>query len=200
MPASIEGDDTPLRVVYREILPGDQKKFVAQSNIAESGGGARDLRFRLKAADILSEFFPDEVTKQRKRDGQLKATPIRKGRLYWHNTETDQTDSVEFSFEPPTDAREGEARIPTVHKYKCFSQFKAPPASEGRVFLLLVQRANGQVWSHFVSLKKLDKKFGWDARVVDPIHACANAKRPKQHAASGTIDFSNPDLNFCNGK
>ena len=39
-------------VVYKKIVEGDLKKFFAQSNITQSGGGARDLRF-----SPAKEFF-----------------------------------------------------------------------------------------------------------------------------------------------
>jgi hypothetical protein len=34
------------RILYKEIVEGDLRKFRAESNDAATGGGARDLRFR----------------------------------------------------------------------------------------------------------------------------------------------------------
>ena len=41
-------------VIYKRIVEGDLSKFTATSNITQSGGGARDLRFRPRSFSPLS--------------------------------------------------------------------------------------------------------------------------------------------------
>ena len=46
-----------VEVLCHEIRPADILKIKAESNNANTGGGARDLRFRLEFAPCLDRFF-----------------------------------------------------------------------------------------------------------------------------------------------
>jgi len=63
------------RIVYKEIVEGDFRKFKAESNDADTGGGARDLRFRPhdEFAKVFRELFPRSQQKTRKRDGKNRS-------------------------------------------------------------------------------------------------------------------------------
>lgn len=41
------------RFIFKELVEGDFRKFFAQSNDTDSGGGARDLRYKPQ-----KEFYP----------------------------------------------------------------------------------------------------------------------------------------------
>lgn len=189
------------RVVYREILEGDRRKFIAESNDSETGGGARDLRFRPydKFGSIFSELFPLKDTVSRKRDGVKKSLERFMGTFYW--SEHDKPDQkMNAYFEPPTDARPNEGRIAKVHTYPCFHPSRVPVTGTGdRLFLLLVQNANGEVWVHFVSESALRTDERWDPQFVHQIIACISGRRPKAHAVQGYIDYIS-GRSFCNGK
>lgn len=95
-----------LLLVFREVLPGDIKKQLAQSNIAKSGRGARDLRFRNVKG--WAPFF-----------GRLFTTPsakkgVVKGKVHWVNG-IGRIRSVDIECWRPTKARPNELRLGKIH-------------------------------------------------------------------------------------
>lgn len=52
-------------VLCHEITEADIRKINATSNDAQTGGGARDLRFSIDFAPCLDRFFPQEETIER---------------------------------------------------------------------------------------------------------------------------------------
>ena len=109
------------RIVFREILEGDRLKFIAQSNISDTGGGARDLRFRGwdQMEEVLRKLFPGTEVAKRRRAG-ADTLEIYSGRFHWLRKSDGVEVSREALLEPPTDARPNEARITRVHEYDCF--------------------------------------------------------------------------------
>src|SRR3989338_5876541 len=96
----------PLLLIFREVLPGDIKKQLAQSNIARSGGGARDLRFR--NVKEWAPFF-----------GRLFTTPgakkgVAKGWVCWIDG-AGRARSVDIECWRPTKARPNELRLGKIH-------------------------------------------------------------------------------------
>lgn len=96
----------PLLLIVREVLPGDIKKQLAQSHIAKSGGGARDLRFR--NVKEWAPFF-----------GRLFTTPgakkgVAKGRVYWVDN-AGRARNVDIECWRPTKARPNELRLGKIH-------------------------------------------------------------------------------------
>jgi hypothetical protein len=174
------------RIVFKEIVGGDWRKFVAQSNDADSGGGARDLRFRPydEFAKIFRLLFPSVRHARRRRGGTSVQVEVFVGEFYWHLD--GEEGSREATFEPPTDARGGEGRIPVVHKYPPFTQ--PPPSNEGRVVLLLIQRGDNRVWPAFATERSL-RANEWDAAVTQVILGALDAHRPAKQVARGYIDF-----------
>lgn len=51
-------------ILFHEIADGDVRKFNAESNDADTGGGARDLRFSLRFEAVLDRFFPQDAIKE----------------------------------------------------------------------------------------------------------------------------------------
>lgn len=183
------------RVVFKEILEGDLRKFQADSNDADTGGGARDLRFRpFKAFDeIFAKLFPETRLERRRRGAADVEVAVRVGRFAWQAGATTQYKAA--TFEPPTDARPDEGRIPVVHTYP---PLVAPPASGGgRLVLMFVQREDDSVWPHFATETSLGSG-AWHPAVSKQILECLNAPRPKTRAARGFIDFEEK-RRFCGG-
>ena len=87
-------------VVYKRIVEGDLSKFTATSNITQTGGGARDLRFSPAAVffPVFQRMFEKDF------DGVLR------GHFSWANhTPTDA------NVHPPTNSRPNEVRIAKIH-------------------------------------------------------------------------------------
>lgn len=185
------------RIVFREWLPGDRKKAKASSNIAPTGGGARDLRLPYRPfTDVMSRMFTERRRVRRRRNDKTISVDVRVGRLFWHDHERNVCLSAEAVFEPPTSARPTEGRIATINRYPPFSQ--APPEAEGRAIILLVQTENDMVWPAFPSEHSL-RNEGWNEQVANFVLECLDCKRPKGHAACGYLDLER-DEKFCNGR
>jgi hypothetical protein len=174
------------RVVFKQIVEGDFRKFVAQSNDAETGGGARDLRFRPfdEFVEVFRLLFPAVRREKRRREGGMIDIEILVGRLHWFDGGNDA--SKEATFEPPTDARPNEGRLPIVHKYPPFNHL--PSTDKGRMVLLLVQRDDDTVWVEFASEDSL-RSGEWHDAVAQPILRSLDAKRGFKQVARGFIDL-----------
>ena len=96
----------PLLLIFREVLPGDIKKQLAQSNIAKSGGGARDLRFGGMKKWV--PFFGRLFTVPGSKEG------VAKGRVYWVDN-AGRTRNVDIECWRPTKARPNELRLGKIH-------------------------------------------------------------------------------------
>lgn len=81
------------RILYKEIVEGDLRKLLAQSNDSTTGGGARDFRFgsftKLKPA--IKKMFPNVAQERRKRAGVNVDIDIYKGKFCWSCKTTGQT-------------------------------------------------------------------------------------------------------------
>jgi hypothetical protein len=181
------------RIVFKEVVPGDERKFRNDSVDTDTGGGARDLRFRPydRFADVFERMFPEKRTETRKRGGNIQDTEVLVGRFSWDLSGHVETD--EATFETPTDVRAGEGRIPVVYKYPPLQQ--KLPVGEGRVVVLLIQRKDGSVWPHFASEKSL-RSGDWEPQVASAILDCLQKKRGETRVARGFIDFETGEQ-FC---
>lgn len=168
-------------VVYKEILPGDLKKFRAASNKSKTGGGARDLRFNpgRKFDSIFRKMFELDEEKG-----------ILIGEFHWGEVPNTQVEVY-----PPTNARPTEIRITKIHH--CFPDSIIPNDAEGCI-LLIVQNTKDEIWPYFTTYKSLieDK---WHRSIKEHIINGLTAKRRKGVAADGFIDFENGEV-FTNGK
>ncbi|MGV3569891.1 MAG: hypothetical protein ACO1PB_04765 [Ramlibacter sp.] len=189
------------RILYKEILPGDLRKILAQSNDSDTGGGARDFRFGSynQVVPVIKEMFPDTIQEERKRDGVTTYIDIFKGRFYWERADGSVDSRVSY-FEPPTDVRPAEGRIVRVHEYGCFDTNLIPKGGHGnRVLLLLIQRKDGKVWPHFAEEQSLRQAGVWDPIVAKELLGCLDATRPSNRATIGYRDFTSTGR-YCNGK
>ena len=167
-------------VVYKRIVEGDLSKFTATSNITQSGGGARDLRF-----SPASEFFP--VFKRmfaQDRDGVLR------GQFSWEGHAPTAAE-----IHPPTNSRPNEVRIGKIHE--CFPQNVIPNDSSDCVLLLVLDDL-GRVNPFFTSLRSLNND-NWHPAIKDPIIAGLTASRNSKTTAMGYVDIEN-GRSYTNGR
>lgn len=170
-------NNTPLTgvklVIYKKIVPGDFKKFRAESNDAPSGGGARDLRFT--PANVFTTQFSRMFPL-----GGDRATL--RGQFYWVGlTPTDVT------IHQPTNSRPNEVRIATVHE--CFPSEVIPGDCDDCV-LLLVLRSDNRVYPAFTSEHSLSED-NWHPAVKEPILRGLRASRSAKKTPMGYVDIEN---------
>ncbi len=179
--------DEVKRVVFKQVVEGDFRKFRAQSNDADTGGGARDLRFRPydEFVKVFRCLFPAVRVEKRKRGGEMADVEILVGRFHWWDD--GKVASKEATFEPPTDARPNEGRIPVVYQYPPFNEL--PPTNEGRMVVLLIQRADDSVWPHFATEDSL-RSGCWEDSVARAILRSLDARRAANQVARGYIDLT----------
>ena len=75
--------DRVILVVFKQLVEGDLRKFKAESNDADTGGGARDLRFRPydRFDGAFERLFPVEELVPRRRNNKSTMVKVRKGRF-----------------------------------------------------------------------------------------------------------------------
>lgn len=188
------------RILYKEIVPGDLRKILAQSNDSDTGGGARDFRFGSYSTllPVIQQMFPKMTKENRKRHGVVRQIDVFQGEFSWQDK--GQVKRKESFFESPTDVRPAEGRIARVHEYGCFDTKLIPMGGAGnRVLLLLIQLNDGSVWPYYAEEKTLRIKGKWDPVVAQELLDCLDAKRPTNRAVIGYRDFTSAGR-YCNGK
>jgi len=143
-PTASGGASTVLRLVVREIVLGDRRKFTATSNDVDTGGGARDLRFRPedKFAPVFARMFPTTKTVTSRRGGVAIQLQVHTGQICWPSVPGPgqaplyQTGQAEIW--PSTNARPGELRLVRVHEYG-FSPLLPPSQVNGKTVMMLIQ-------------------------------------------------------------
>lgn len=117
----VSGSRQVVRILYKEIVAGDLRKILAQSNDSATGGGARDFRFGSfkTLLPVITHMFPNRAKENRKRDGVVEEIEVFQGEFFWYDANGMIVRKNSF-FEPPTDVRPSEGRIARVHEYDCF--------------------------------------------------------------------------------
>jgi len=183
------------RIFFQEIREGDRRKLEARSNISQTGGGARDLRVpHDKFGPIFRRLFPADKVVSRRRAGTARDVTLYAGRLYW--LEGDVERSVDVEYEPPTDARPTEGRIPRIHDLPVLAS-GVPPESGGTVFLLLVQRDDGKVFPHYVTAAQLQDPR-WNKDITAAIRQC-RASTADGSTVRGFVDYAAQER-YCHGR
>ncbi len=167
-------------VIYKRIVEGDLSKFTATSNITQTGGGARDLRFSPAA-----EFFPVF-----QRMFNQDADGVLRGQFSWANHAPTETE-----IHPPTNSRPNEVRIGRIHE--CFPQEVIPTDSRDCILLIVLDNI-GRVSPYFTSLHSL-RYDNWHPAIKDPIIEGLNAPRNSKITAMGYVDIEN-GRNYTNGR
>ena len=165
-------------IVYKEIKPGDLRKFQAESNDSPTGGGARDLRFRPheRFDPIFAQLLPT-VKVQRGKN-------VRVGPVGWYDDI--KPARLEAEYWSPTQARPGEGRWAKVHNFAPFQ--KELPDGEGRLVILLIQDSNDDVWLRIETESEL-RSPSWDQKVIRAIFECIDSQTRGNRSAQGYIDF-----------
>lgn len=184
------------RLVYRELLPGDYRKLMAESNDSPSGGGARDLRLPYSAFDgIFARLLPDERTELRRRGANRVEVKLRTGPVMvdfaYPTDAVIEVRTEEMVWENPTDARGSEGRIAKVHAGRATAELlTARDPDKGKAFALFVQDDNGELRVHYAF--EADLRAGeWADAVATPILTHIDGERRHDRAVQGYIDFPN---------
>ncbi|MBE2251079.1 MAG: hypothetical protein IAE78_16185 [Myxococcus sp.] len=178
-------------VIFKEIVGGDLRKLRAESNDADSGGGARDFRFpHREFGGAFSRIFSGTERQKRGRGSKKRDVSIPVGRFYWERD--GKVEWKEARYEPPTDSRPTEGRIPVVHTYPPLRT--PPPSKEGRLLVLIIQREDGTVWPAFAtedSLRRESKadEDQWADAVRRPILKALADTAESGAVARGVIDL-----------
>lgn len=166
-----ENDTGVKLVIYKKIVAGDLSKFTATSNITQSGGGARDLRFN-PADQFLTVF--------RKMFPRVSDNGVLTGYFSWANHA-----NTEVEIHPPTKARPNEVRIGRIHE--CFPTQYIPDNAHDCVLLLIMDQ-NNAVWPFFTSERSL-RQDDWHPTIKNNILAGLSARRSPRTTAMGFIDL-----------
>lgn len=150
-------DTQVVRLVFQVLTEGDRLKMDAVSNVSQTGGGARDLRFRPETAflPIFRKMFPEVVKARRMRRVQgtverRTSTQIEtyRGTVYWRAS--DQERAREMTVWPATEARPNECRIGGINRFDFSGLVKQDPDG-GRSIFMLYQLRNGVVRVDFTT-------------------------------------------------
>ena len=144
MVASCMGVANVERVLYKQLFPGDFKKFDKQSNLDPvAGGGARDIRFGhfsdLEA--IVKTMFPNAISVERKRAAGTHVD-VQEGTVTWPGAGMTMT----ARFEPAQDERPTEWRLARVPDIPCFANATQQGTSADPDMIVLLQDQAGIVW------------------------------------------------------
>lgn len=158
-------------IIWKKIVEGDLSKFTATSNLADTGGGARDLRF-----SPASEFYPAFQRMFDKYDN----TGMLRGFFTWDNHP-----KTEVFIHPTTNSRPNEVRIATVHK--CFPATVIPNDARDCI-LVIVMDSNNIIHPYFTSQYSLQYD-NWHPYIKESIISGLQAKRSIRTTAMGIIDI-----------
>ena len=158
----------PVKVFYQQVVSGDIQKFHRKSNLANTGGGARDLRVSPNKDfwDPLETFFPTKKN-SRERTGIILS-------------EADtSTKTVTTSLMAPTDARPNECRICKIFEIDGWEiseqDFTSKKNSGYEWFYLLILDDKNQVWASKFCTDIIDSM---DDKIANPIKAELAKKKP----------------------
>lgn len=196
-----QGPDEVRRILVREVLPGDERKFVARSNDSPSGGGARDLRLRPDSEFVafIARMFPNTRKVARTVNGVSGSGIVHHGKLHW--VAADGVKDAPIEIWQATNARPGEMRIAKVHNFDLSSELAAlklgraslkqpddvPPAQRVRLLLLFVELWSGRIFPAFAFSDSLNDP-AWDPKVSAFLKRCLSFSSGR-NAASGWIDL-----------
>jgi hypothetical protein len=172
-------DDCVL-LFFKQVMEGDIKKFRAESNLAPTGGGARDLRVS------PVELFQPALQQMFSQPGpELSVT---QGPVAWR-TKTGGVEYTTIELWPPTNARGRELRISKFYDVGGWDVSEARFAREikagNRCFYVLEMDRAGVVWARILWEKDLNKE---QAEVVSFVRQQIS-DTPTRQAVRGVIDL-----------
>ncbi|MFH9069693.1 hypothetical protein [Streptomyces alboflavus] len=183
-----------LRVIYKQLSPGDLRKLRAKSNDAQTGGGARDFRLPYRAFDpVMRKLLPQTRQEERRRNGARTTVDFHWGPVKF-GTRGKEIEVVNLDWESPTDARPTEGRISRIHTH--FNLPKEDP--EFGAVLFLIMQHETEVRAHYAYERDL-RDGKWNSELTQHILACMdNPNRRARSLAQGFIDCVE-GLKYCHG-
>lgn len=167
----------PVLVFFQEVKRGDLLKAMAQSNDADTGGGARDLRMPQAVADRIGEMFPHATTDP----------GVTQGTINWNVG--GKVGSAEVELWRPTDARPGESRIARIPQIRSWViprlDLERAMAEGRRLFYVLTLDDAGKVWADVLDEAAFDLQ---DPGIVQFLKKRMK-DTPPHHSVRGIIDF-----------
>lgn len=156
-------DQEVTRVLLHHIDAGDRRKFDAESNDSETGGGARDLRFRPedRFLPFFGRLFPGRRVEPRTRNGARVDIEVFFGPVNWTTgPDAERGRVAQMEVWPATPSRPGECRIARVHEFG-FTPLVIDDPAGGKSVLMLVQTSDGGVSAWFTTETVL-RQGDWD--------------------------------------
>ena len=152
-------DTQVVRVVFKILTEGDRLKMDAVSNISQTGGGARDLRFRPESEflPIFKKMLP-EVAPEQRNSTQIETY---RGPVVWNAS--GQEKSRVMTVWPATNARPDECRIVRINRFD-FSGLAEKDSEGGSSIFMLFQQRNGVVRVYFTTETSL-KSEDWNSTI-----------------------------------
>lgn len=152
-----------VRLLFQNIENGDRRKFEAQSNDAETGGGARDLRFRPEAEFLpfFGRMFPHKRMQSRRSKDVLTQIEVLSGEVKWIEGGHEKRATMEVW--PSTNARPSECRIARISSFGLYDLIADDP-NGGRSVFMMFQQADGTIRMHFTTETSL-RNDNWDPKI-----------------------------------
>lgn len=140
-------------VLFHEITEADIRKINASSNDAQTGGGARDLRFSIDYAPYLDRLFPEEITYEGN-------TPYRIGTFEHYDVDGKRTtERVRYAFQP-TNARPREVRIAQISKLHFFLDLPQLHDDGGVLFIAFIRKTDRIPQAQYLTEKQIEAPGG----------------------------------------
>ena len=179
----------PLVIVFVQMTPGRRKSILDESAEADSGGGAKDLRFRgyEQMRPAIAKLLLGDLAETAGEDDVIQ------GRVTWGNG----CDWHDVEFKPPYEKRQGEGRFATVYKWPPLQDIPESMMDDAQVqewSVLFVRDDNGVVWVRYADVDGLKNS---SALVRDTVSVWLQ-KAPSNKAAVGFIDLTDGLHYWCN--
>ena len=156
-------DRAVVRVLLQNIEDGDRRKFEARSNDADTGGGARDLRFRPESEFLpfFERMFPHKRAETRRSKGARSQINVLSGSVTWIEHGLEKGGTMEVW--PSTNARPGECRIARISSFGLYNLVAVDP-NGGRSVFMMFQQADGTIRLYFTTETSL-RNDNWDPKI-----------------------------------
>lgn len=139
-----------IEVLFHEITEADIKKINTESNDANTGGGARDLRFGIEHSPCLDRLFSQETVEERgivyrvvsfdyiDRDGVRKTV-----------------EDVKYAFRP-TNSRPSEVRIAQINKLPFFKDIPPDRGEDDILFMAFIRMSHGNPQAQYLTQRQIE--------------------------------------------
>lgn len=137
-------------ILFHEIVSGDIRKFNAESNDADSGGGARDLRFGLRYGPVLNRLFSPEIVTEGGHEYRLGSFCYKDS-----NNEMHVQDNIHFA-PPKKGGKRREYRICQLNKVPFFQELPELQPDDGKLFIAFIRMTEGLPQMQFLTERQIN--------------------------------------------